>query len=159
MSCPAPRTPSDRDAQGVGPERASGWASHVANLGLCLTVLLAAAVLRIDAADRVVLPGWNVPLPEVCSLRRATGAKCPGCGLTRSWIRLAHGQLAAAWRYHPAGPLLFGVALVLVPCELAQLARLRRGQPPWPVNRYLLWPLSSAVVVWYFCWLWASRFC
>lgn len=62
-------------------------------------------------------------------MRRMTGLDCPGCGLTRSFVSLAHGQWAAAWSYHPAGPLLFAVVAFQLPWRAAQLWRIRRGLP------------------------------
>jgi uncharacterized protein DUF2752 len=50
--------------------------------------------------------------PIVCWLRAATGLRCPFCGMTRSFVYLAHGALAAAARAHPAGPLLFAALAV-----------------------------------------------
>ena len=49
-----------------------------------------------------------------CGFRYLSGAPCPGCGMTRSCSALLHGDLAASWRWHPAGiPLALAVAAVL----------------------------------------------
>jgi len=39
--------------------------------------------------------------PVLCPFRRCTGGYCPGCGMTRSAGRLAHGDAAASWEQHP----------------------------------------------------------
>ncbi|MEO8503317.1 MAG: DUF2752 domain-containing protein [Acidobacteriota bacterium] len=62
-----------------------------------LTALLAALALRI------------YPLAEdgkssLCFVRRFVGLPCPGCGMTRAFAALAHGDLAAAWHWHPLSP-------------------------------------------------------
>lgn len=44
-------------------------------------------------------------------MRRATGRPCPGCGGTRSLVRLVHGDLRGAAAAHPLGPPL-GVLLL-----------------------------------------------
>lgn len=49
--------------------------------------------------------------PVLCPVRRATGRPCPGCGGTRSLVRLVHGDLRGAARAHPLGPAL-GLLLV-----------------------------------------------
>jgi hypothetical protein len=50
--------------------------------------------------------------PVLCWLRAVIGVPCPFCGMTRSFVAFAHGEIGEALRAHPAGPLLF-VALVL----------------------------------------------
>ena len=49
--------------------------------------------------------------PVLCPVRRATGRPCPGCGLTRSLVRLLHGDLRRSVAAHPLG-LPLGVLLV-----------------------------------------------
>ncbi len=66
-------------------------------------LMLGAAVLvpvsRVDAG------------PALCPVRRAIGRPCPGCGATRSLVRLVHGDLHGAVTAHPLGPGL-GVLLL-----------------------------------------------
>ena len=65
---------------------------------------------------QVMLPLINCPLPPLCTMKRLTGLDCPGCGLTRSFIALGHGQWRDSFRFNPAGPIWFaliGVALVV----------------------------------------------
>lgn len=49
--------------------------------------------------------------PVLCPVRRATGRPCPGCGLSRSLVRLLHGELRRSAAAHPLGPPL-GVLLL-----------------------------------------------
>ena len=53
-------------------------------------------------------------LPSICAFHDLTGLPCPGCGLTRSWVSLAHGHWREALVWHPLGPLLFLTALCYV---------------------------------------------
>lgn len=60
-----------------------------------------------------------------CPIKFMTGISCPGCGMTRAWLELARGHLAAAFAYHPlfwAVPLV--VALACAPVSRAQRAAL-----------------------------------
>jgi hypothetical protein len=63
------------------------------------------------------LPRTGLGLP-LCMFRQLTGLPCPGCGLTRSMIVLAHGDLATAALMHPGGfplfLLLVGLALLIL---------------------------------------------
>jgi len=102
---------------------------HVVWLGLSSGVLLAAALLSVRGQTQVVLPLLGVPLPELCMLRRTLGLDCPGCGMTRSFIALAHGDVWSAWSYNPAGLLLFAILAFQLPFRACQLWRIRRGRP------------------------------
>ncbi len=102
---------------------------HWAILLLCCFVLGLSAALAVRGSTRVVLPGMELAVPELCMSRRLVGIDCPGCGMTRSFIALAHGDVLGAWTYNPAGPLLFAVMAFQVPYRGLQLWRIRRGRP------------------------------
>ena len=53
--------------------------------------------------------------PILCPFRLMTGLPCPGCGLTRSWIALVHGDISGSLAAHPFGGafMFLGVALIL----------------------------------------------
>jgi hypothetical protein len=65
--------------------------------------------------------------PILCWLRAATGLRCPFCGMTRSFVYLAHGALGASVGAHPAGPILF---LALALAALLAFAASVRGDAP-----------------------------
>ncbi|MDX2065543.1 MAG: DUF2752 domain-containing protein [Fimbriimonadaceae bacterium] len=44
-----------------------------------------------------------MPCPSVLAFNRP----CPGCGLTTSWTRLLHGDLAGAFAAHALGPIAY----------------------------------------------------
>ena len=79
-------------------------------------------ILALGALAVLVL-SW-VPWPSglegytLCPLRRWTGIPCPGCGLTRSFRCLSHGQFEQAFELNPFGyvfyPLALGLASSLV---------------------------------------------
>lgn len=52
--------------------------------------------------------------PVICPFRLMTGLPCPGCGLTRSWVHLAHGQMSDAWAANPFGVVTMALALTYV---------------------------------------------
>lgn len=87
----------------------------------CLVVVLS-FLLEVRPDDRVVLHGWtDYPAPPVCMSNAWFGVKCPGCGLTRSFIHLAHGNWEASIRIHRLGWLLAAAVLIQFPYRLASL--------------------------------------
>jgi hypothetical protein len=48
----------------------------------------------------------------VCPVRHWTGIPCPTCGMTRSFIAIAKGDLTEAVTQHLFGPILFAVFLL-----------------------------------------------
>lgn len=66
-------------------------------------------------------------LGTLCWVRGLLGFDCPFCGMTRSFVALAHGDLAGSLAFHPAGPLMMGwlaVALLWIVVAAA------RREPP-----------------------------
>lgn len=61
--------------------------------------------------------------PVLCPLRNLTGLPCPGCGLTRSWVYLAHGHWSDAVAANPFGIVTFAAALVLIGVVAVSLVR------------------------------------
>jgi hypothetical protein len=107
--------------------RQSQWLFHSLWLVLPALAIGLSLVLEIRDQRQVLLPLVKMPLPELCSFRRMTGLDCAGCGLTRCFISIGHGRLADAWRYHPAGFLLYALAAFQLPWRSLQLWRLWRG--------------------------------
>jgi hypothetical protein len=102
---------------------------HGVLLAISSAILVLAVVLSVRDRSQVLLPWLNIPLPELCLMRRMTGLGCPGCGMTRCFISLAHGDWAAAWSYNPAGLFLFVVVALQIPYRSWQLWRIRSGLP------------------------------
>ena len=79
---------------------------------------------RRDGADRLLLtavalavvlePRWLDRGPTLCLVRRLTGRRCPGCGMSRSWTLMARLRPLAAFRAHPLGPDAFAAATLAV---------------------------------------------
>jgi len=82
-------------------------------LASSLAVVLCAFVLVIQDGERVAVrwfPGY--PLPHSCMARTMFGGSCPGCGLTRSFIHLAQGDVAGSLAMHRIGWMI-ALAVVL----------------------------------------------
>ncbi|BCX11887.1 MAG: hypothetical protein KatS3mg067_0825 [Thermosynechococcus sp.] len=95
-------------------ERLSRWGF----LGLTTAPLVGAALFNHTGTPPFLL----------CPFWATTGIPCPGCGLTRSFMAIARGNLADALRMHLFGPILFlafTVAAVLMALELKAGRRLQ----------------------------------
>lgn len=109
---------------------------HLVWLCLAGSVVLLSMVMQIRNSQEVNVPFTQIPLPELCSFRRMTGMDCAGCGMTRCFISLGHGDLLGAWKYNPAGILLYAIVLFQVPFRAWQLWRIRCGQPEVHLGQY-----------------------
>ena len=128
-------------------------ASWVAN---CTKWPWLAVVPPVAAGVAALIPlEWIAGLPVLCPLRFLTGLPCPGCGMTRSLVALAHGDLAGSLFFHPLGPVVAVVA-VLVWVRGLEVAT---GRPPvlgrllaplaYVGNLPLVWVgLAAVVAVW-----------
>jgi hypothetical protein len=109
---------------------------HWTMLVLSVGVLIAAFLLRINDGGRVGaswLPFES--LPPMCGSRALLGIECPGCGLTRSFVALASGDVAGSFRFHRLGWLMFLATASQIPYRIVRLRQLREGNlavRQWP---------------------------
>lgn len=103
-------------------------------LGLSVIVIIAAFSMHTLDSGKVQL-NWlpQLPIPELCGSRAFFDVSCPGCGLTRSFIALADGDIAASIQLNRIGWIM---ALTLI----AQI----------PYRIYMMWkpPLSVIDLRW-----------
>lgn len=94
-----------------------------------IATLLLAAGGAIGVAIAAIWPVRSIDSGDpTCLLRITTGLPCPGCGMTRSWVHLAHGDVAGAFTYNLFGPLLFVLAAALPLWAIYALVRRRRPE-------------------------------
>jgi hypothetical protein len=104
---------------------------------------LGASAWLTPVGDQVVLPGGD-SLGGMCWFRAVFHVDCPFCGMTRSFVALAHGDVAGGFRFHPAGPLLF-VAMAVALVALVTVF-VRRGQPLVERRRFVIASEAVALV-------------
>jgi hypothetical protein len=81
-----------------------------------LVVIVLAVALEVRPDQRVAFRFWPaLALPESCPSRTYLHLECAGCGLTRSFIYLAHGDLAASWSVHRLGWLVALAVVLQIP--------------------------------------------
>ena len=71
-------------------------------LGVAFGIVLCSVVFS-PSDTGVSVAGFA--LPELCAFRRVFTLDCLGCGLTRSFVYMGHGQWSAALDAHWLGPL------------------------------------------------------
>lgn len=71
-------------------------------------------------------------LPSLCGFHNLTGLPCPGCGITRAVVCLAHGRFAEAVIYHPLSPLVFAALVFVTLARAAEMVRPGWGMRPLP---------------------------
>jgi len=111
--------------------------TRVVDIGLAATAAaqLGAAAWLVPVGDRLVTPAGE-PLGALCLSRTVLGVDCPFCGMARSFVALAHGQLGRSIRFHPAGPILFGAMAMFV--AMVVIVAVRRGRPLVERRRFVL---------------------
>lgn len=133
------------DCPGGDPHRSR----HMSMLWIAVAVIVLSFTLRVRADQRVALIGLsNLPAPEMCGSRAWFGVECPGCGLTRGFIRLASGDWSNAIALNRVAPLLAFAVLTQIPYRLALLLGwppIRRfANSPWP--NVFGWTLIVALI-------------
>jgi hypothetical protein len=125
---------------------------HWAIMAICAGVVLLSLLLEVHADGRVALRTLGAyPLPELCGCRVLFGIPCPGCGLTRSFIHLAHGRWMEAWHTHRLGWLLAGTVLIQFPYRMAALRWPERGRLDPRIPR---WFGAALIVLLIVNWIW-----
>jgi hypothetical protein len=110
-------------AKGLDAQRRRHWEVLFFSVG----ALVAAPLLKVLPDEQVaLLAAPSVVLPPTCMSREWFGVSCPGCGLTRSFIHIAHGDWTESLRVHRLGWLLMVVAALQVPYRTHLLLGSRR---------------------------------
>lgn len=125
---------------------------HATILAISVAVLVASFALKLEGERQAVeLPGGFL-IPTLCWSNGLFSVECPGCGLTRSFVAIAHGDFAAAWRYNPAGFAWFAAVALQVPLRLLLIHQTRAGRSPsWlPAFTAVTWTtlIGACLVQW-----------
>jgi hypothetical protein len=134
----------------IAADRASARTHHVTYLVMIAVALALSAILSTDASGDVAIAagGRLLHLPPLCPLRAFTGMKCPGCGLTRAFVLIAHGRFEEAEAMHRVSLALFFAALWQL-WYRPWMIRRAEVLPPEPlrtVHRIASWALIAALL-------------
>lgn len=144
---PLPTAVSSQTLRGSDVQRRE-W--HRAMFVVALTIVGLSCVLSVRDDQRVAFVGFAAAaLPETCGMRILFQRDCPACGLTRSFIYLAHGDVSSSIGVHRFGWLLAMVVLLQLPYRWMALR--------WPAlslsTRAATWILGLFVALFLANWL------
>lgn len=133
---------------------------HLWLFAMAAAALIGSAWLQFADDGRLVLPvpltELRLPLMDTCWSRTLLAIPCPGCGLTRSFTAMAHGECRTAFDFNPMGPILFVLCCLQIPYRLAIYffsgnphSRLRTMHDRLGI---VTWLVAAALVI-----LWAVR--
>jgi hypothetical protein len=125
------------------PLSASAWRVRAIKLGLVASPVVAAYFYS----------HTQYSSPFFCPIKALTGIPCPGCGMTRSFIAIAQGNLQGAVAYHLFGiPLFLGllIATVHLSLELITQRRVMVFYNDLIRDKKLQLLLSSGIFIYYF---------
>ena len=80
---------------------------------VALDIVLAGGAL-VALVVSVVFSPEGLPALSVCPFRRWTGLPCAGCGITRAFCAIGHGEFGSAWDYNPFGFLFYAATVALL---------------------------------------------
>jgi len=133
------------------PERRRAGRQHRDILVVALAILAGAFLLDVRDGGQVGVrgfPGWT--LPGTCASRELFGLNCPGCGLTRSLVSLAHGEWEGAQRHHRLGWLVALAVAIQIPFRLWAIRDPMRAAPWTRWHGYFMMGVAGVLV---FNWL------
>ena len=124
---------------------------HWTMLSLAVFIIVASFALRVRDSASVTLPWLHIELPSLCGSRTLFGVDCPGCGLTRSFIALAAGDVNQSLQYHRLGWLLALAVAAQIPYRTHALweVRSRIVRRTWPT-----WFGNFLIAALLINWLW-----
>src|SRR3982751_3683810 len=107
--------------------RAERWSAAA---GAIFIGVASAFVAAVDPTSVKVFP--------VCPFYQTTGFACPGCGLTRGFHALFHGDIVTALDFNALIPI-WAVILAWVWVSLFFTVVRGKGLPMWPTRPNILW--------------------
>jgi len=74
--------------------------------------------------------------PAICVFKNLLGIECPGCGMTRAFSCIMHGDLIAAVSYNRLVIIVFPLFCLVLICDITSILK------AFVINRHLSPPLN-----------------
>lgn len=111
-------------------ERKCNRVDHWIWLSILVVLLVLPVLTTFDTSAAQPVPRFcGIRLPGRCLSHDVFGVDCPGCGMTRSFILVAHGRFRESLQYHRLGILLYVTFAFLAAYHAVALMRGPRGAP------------------------------
>ena len=135
------------------------FSSHITGIVLMGLLVVLPFFMNVDFSalndtGRVSLQGFQ--LPSMCMSREVFGVECPGCGLTRSFVALAHGDWIESFGFHRLGPVLYLYLFTLILFHLYGALVARNRELPRILTRAHHWGGLIIVTFLFVNWIWVS---
>lgn len=133
----------------VSLEKAAAWRHrhHIEMLVFSILIIIASLVLHVGDEGKVQIgPNPSFHLPPLCLSRAIFGVECPGCGLTRGFVLLAHGHWYDSLAMNRVGWFVALALLIQIPYRVLAIRRhesLPLGK--WPPT-LLAWAVIAALI-------------
>ena len=131
--------PAEQTQEQISPALAKRYRKHHLNFLLVCVFTVVASLFLTPASpfagkgDPIRFLGYRIP--GSCPSYMIYKVECPGCGMTRSFVAIAHGKWFDAFLFNGAGPLLFLLVLLQIPFRIYKLTSspepLNQPQPLW----------------------------
>lgn len=106
-------------------------AVHTFALLVSLGLVIAPLFMVLTPEKHCRLLWQEEAMPKLCGLKLLTGHDCPGCGMTRCFVCMAHGDVVQAVKFHPWGAAFYVFLLIQIPYRLYALYRIHANLPGW----------------------------
>lgn len=103
---------------------------HAIVLLVSLALIFGGLAFNVSEQGFCVWASTGERSPTSCAFRFFTGIDCPGCGMTRCFVSMVHGQWAQAWRFHPWGVVFYLFLCAQIPYRLFQIYRISTNREP-----------------------------
>lgn len=77
-------------------------------------ILIALLVLFVNYDNKNHNAAYNIPIDDLCIIRKNTGFPCPSCGMTRAHIEILKLNFKKAFYYHPLFMLPSIIFLIVI---------------------------------------------
>lgn len=79
----------------------------------------------------VVFTPKELPRLDLCAMHRLTSFPCAGCGMTRAFCAISHGDLGAAWGFNPFSFVFYAAFVFMALLPLLERRRPSLGARIW----------------------------
>jgi len=111
-----------------------------------ISALAGAGALGVGSLMVAVFDPSKAHFFPVCPLLALTGIACPGCGLTRAFHALFHGDIVTALDFNLLVPV-WAVAFAWIFVSLLLVGIRKKGLPMWPTNPKFIYGFFAVLFV------------